>query len=905
MKANLLATKLHRPSLPAQWVERPYLTQRLAEGLGLNRQLTLVSAPAGFGKTTCICEWLNTLDDWPVTWLSLDAADDDPGRFFTYLVAALQKIEPNLGQTIASILHSGQLPPGDVVSATLINDILAVNGRFLLVLDDFHVIRDSLILQVVEDIVTNFPPSLHLVLITREDPPLPLARLRANNRLTEIRARDLRFTDPDVDRFFNEVMDIALSQADTVALKEKTEGWIVGLQLAAIAMQSRLARPEHRDVTTFVQEFTGSHLYVAEYLLEEVLKQQPEEVQTFLRHTAILDRLSAGLCDAVTNRQDGRAMLTTLHRANLFVMPLDAEGQWYRYHHLFADLLRARLPQRLSKEKVNELHLRAALWYEQNGFISDAIKHGLVAQAEEKVAALVEQEARAMMFSGQANTLRSWLTALPEATFQTHPRLNIYRLWIDLMQEKLDLSAQALRQKEAMLHTLPPTPENEQLRVELTAVLCRFVAFSGDTTRAIRLADEALASLPKSETALRARAHSALAVAHWIEGNRENARQAYDQCMTLAQASDNYTLAAHATMMLAMSQTDYGQLHQAARTYQSIIEMGEQAKQKLFFPAGQGYIGLAGIHQEWNELETAASYLEQGMDLCRRGGLAGLSAGYALRARLRQAQGDLLAAAAELDSLGQTGVDPTGMARRILLSIAMGDLDEAARRARPWLGVLNAEPASGSPPLLIAEIIKVTLARLFFAQGDLAHARHLLNEVAATAVPDQRYGRLIEVYLLQALIHQAQNEGKMTTAAIEAFRQALELAQPEGYVLLFLEAGTAVIPLLQAVIKQRETPAPLKAYAQQLLDACHEHGQSGSPSPPGAAAELVENLTPREMEVLQLVAAGDSNQAIADKLVITVRTVKKHITNILGKLSVDNRTQAAARARELGLITSD
>jgi len=401
----LLATKLHRPSLPTNWVKRPYLTQRLQEGLNRNRPLTLVSAPAGFGKTTCITEWLGTLEDWPVTWLSLDPADDEPGRFFTYLVAAMQKIVPNLGQALESILHSGQLPSGDAISAILINDILAMDGRFLLVLDDFHVIQDSFILQVLEDVVSNLPPPLHLVLITREDPPLPLARLRANNRLTELRARDLRFTDPDAAYFLNEVMGLSLSKTDATALKEKTEGWIVGLQLAAIAMQSLLARSEYGDLAVFIQDFAGSHLYVAEYLLEEVLKRQPAEVQTFLLHTAILERLSAGLCDAVTGRRDGHVMLTALYRANLFVVPLDAAGQWFRYHHLFADLLRARLPQRLSKESISELHLRAATWYEQNDFMNDAVNHGLAAESYEKVAALVEREARAMMFAGQANTL--------------------------------------------------------------------------------------------------------------------------------------------------------------------------------------------------------------------------------------------------------------------------------------------------------------------------------------------------------------------------------------------------------------------------------------------------------------------------------------------------------------------
>jgi LuxR family maltose regulon positive regulatory protein len=356
-------------------------------------------------------------------------------------------------------------------------------------------------------------------------------------------------------------------------------------------------------------------------------------------------------------------------------------------------------------------------------------------------------------------------------------------------------------------------------------------------------------------------------------------------------------------MMMAMSQVDYGRLHAAARMYQSIIDMGEG--QKLFFPAGQGYIGLAGIHLEWHDLATAETYLQQGMTLCRQGGLAGLSTGHALKARLHQAQGDLQAAAAELKRLGETGVDPTGKARQILLSITMGDLAEVSRVAEPWLNLLAGELAPAQPPLLIAEIIQVTLARLFLARGKLAQALQLLDEVEKTAVPGNRNGRLIEIYLLKALIILKQNQAKVTSEALQLFERVLELAAPEGYTLLFLEEGTAVIPLLQAVIIHRETPASLKAHAQKLLHVFRTYGKTAVSLPPGEAAGLVETLTPREMEVLQLVATGDSNQAIADKLVITVRTVKKHVTNILGKLGVSNRTQAVARARELGLLTSD
>jgi LuxR family maltose regulon positive regulatory protein len=359
LNSGLLATKLHRPSVPPKRVQRPHLIQRLDEGLESGRQITLVSAPAGFGKTTCIAEWIDALD-CPVAWLSLDAADDDPGRFFAYLVAALQRVDANLGREIEGVLRSGQLPPSEAIGATLINDILESEVRFLLVLDDFHVIQDRFILQVLERLVANLPRPLHLVLLTREDPPLPLARLRANNQLTEIRAKDLRFTNRDAEHFLNDVLGLSLSRADVTALEAKTEGWVVGLQLAGLSVRDRA------DPSAFIATLSGSHRFILSYLTEEVLNRQPEEIQRFLFQTSILDKLNGDLCNAVTGRSDSRALLERLFSANLFLIPLDDEGQWYRYHHLFADLLRD-FYSTLQKDRMAELHQRAAHWYAQVG----------------------------------------------------------------------------------------------------------------------------------------------------------------------------------------------------------------------------------------------------------------------------------------------------------------------------------------------------------------------------------------------------------------------------------------------------------------------------------------------------------------------------------------------------------
>ncbi len=925
--SNLLATKLYRPSHPAKRVQRPQLIQRLNDGLESGRQMTLVSAPAGFGKTTCISEWVNGLD-MPVTWLSLDPSDDDPGRFFTYLVAALQKVDANanLGREIESVLRSGQLLSSEAISTTLINDILRaerVEGRFLLVLDDFHVIQDRFILQVMETLVTNLlqanlPQPLHLVLLTREDPSLPLARLRANNQMTEIRAGDLRFTSEEADCFLNEMMGLCLSQADIAVLEDRTEGWIVGLQLAGLSVRDRA------DRSSFIASLSGSHRYILSYLTEQVLSRQPEEITSFLLQTSILDKLSGGLCDAVTERSDCGSLLERLFAANLFLVPLDDEQQWYRYHHLFADLLANRLRQTLPANAIQGLHCRASEWLAKNDLLDEAIQHALAGKDYERAATLVEQMARPMMFTGRVNALGNWLAALPEASFHTHPRLDLYRVWIDLLQGKCTLSEPALQEREKMLMALPASPENDKLRVELMVVLCRFVALSGNTSRAIQLAQEALSFLSEGDLAARARVYSALAIAYGLEGNIEKAEPAFQACLSLALAAKNYSLAAHTTMFVAQGQSPYGRLREAAQLYQMIIDMGGQAGQKVFFPAGQGYIGLAGIHLEWNDLETAEDYLKRGMELCSQGGLDGIFLGYTIKSRLRQAKGDLAGALEDIQLLEQASHkwgDAALPARQIQIRLAMGDGDGVSRWAGPLMDLLSGEPATARLPLLVLENVETILIRVFLAQGEIERAMQLLDELQATAEPGGRFGRLIEVHLLRALALQKQNRGNLSPAALECFKHSLDLAEPEGYILLFLEEGPAVIPLLNAVaagelhrnrpaVPAAAAPERLKKYARKLLAAFPRENKPVAPpvsaAPPVAEAapseEMVEPLSKRELEILRLICEGCSNQEIAGRLVITLHTVKKHSSNIFAKLGVNSRTQAVAQARQLRLL---
>ena len=412
--SRLLATKLHRPSTPLQQIRRQHLLRRLHEGLAAGHPLTLVSAPAGFGKTTCIGEWLDTLDD-PVAWLSLDAGDDDPGRFFAYLVAALQGLRDDLGRELGGVLHAGQIPPVEAISATLIDDILNLDTRFLLVLDDFHVIQDRTILQVLESMLANPPPTLHLVLITREDPSLPLARLRGANRLTEVRATDLRFTLEEAGAFLSEILNLSLSPADIAMLEEKTEGWIVGLQLAGLSIRDRA------DPTRFISGLTGSHRFILGYLTEQVLDRQPAEIRQFLLQTSILDRLSGDLCDAITGRLDSHHLLEQLHQSNLFLIPLDDEGRWYRYHHLFADLLH-NLQRTLHKEDTTELHQRAGHWYAAAGMVTEAIGHALAAQDFGTAVELLEEHAMDMLMQGYAKTVHGWVETIPPEVADSQPQ---------------------------------------------------------------------------------------------------------------------------------------------------------------------------------------------------------------------------------------------------------------------------------------------------------------------------------------------------------------------------------------------------------------------------------------------------------------------------------------------------
>jgi LuxR family transcriptional regulator, maltose regulon positive regulatory protein len=895
--SGLLATKLHLPSPPSSRVHRPRLIQRLNAGLDAACKVTLVSAPAGFGKSSCVAAWLKSLTSQPAAWLSLDPADEDPAIFFSYLVAALQTVSPDLCPETAALLRTGQLPSEQVLGAALAGDLSACLPRTLLVLDDFHLIQSAFILHVMETLVANFPPSFHLVLVTREDPALPLARLRAHNQLTEIRAEDLRFTQAEAASFLNDVMGLCLAEPDISVLEDRTEGWIVGLQLAGLSIRDRA------DPSAYISSLSGSHRFILSYLTEEVLSRLPQDTLTFLLQTSILDKLTGDLCDALTGRTDSAALLERLLAANLFLIPLDDEQRWYRCHHLFGDLLAARLKQTVSPAAIHALHCRASDWLAANACPDEAIHHALLGLDYERAGSLVAGTARAMIFSGRIHVLRGWLDALPEKSFEAYLPLKIYRSWMDLLQGRLDLTEPALLKMDTMLRALPPSPENETLRREMIVILSRLVALAGNTARAIQTCHEALAFLPEADQVSRARIYSALAIACGAQGDVPGADVAYHECLRLALATANFSLAAHTFMLRGMWLGYYGKLHEAAAAYQAIIDLGPQSGQKVFYPTGQGLIGLASLYLEWNDLEAAGTALGQGLQLCLQAGLDGYFSGAILVSRLHQAQGDLPAALRDLQALEKAAPRSdtiTLTIRQIQLRLALGDTSGAAQLADPLTGLL-----AGGPPIVVIEMTELILARVYLAQAEIEKAFDLLDRLQASAAPAGRSGHLLEMYLLRSLAMRIKSGEETTQAAVHSLAQALALGEPEGYFLLFLEAGPDLRPLLEGVLADPSTAQPIQRYARRLLDALpgspHQPALSPAASAPPSAS-LIEPLTQRELQVLRLIGEGLKYGEIGARLFISLNTVRTYVKSIYAKLAVNNRTHAIAAAHRHGLI---
>ncbi len=846
----------------------------------------------------------------PVAWLSLEPEDNDPSRFLAYLIAALQVVDAQLGTAALALLHTPQPPPPETVLAVLANDLVGRNaGDVALVLDDYHVITSESIQRGMTFLLEHLPPQLHLILATRADPPLPLARLRAQGQLTEVRAADLRFGSAEASAFLQTVMGLALSAEAIATLQDRTEGWITGLQLAALSLQGRA------DVSGFLTAFTGSHRFVLDYLSDEVLSRQPTAVQQFLLHTCILERLSGPLCDAVTGQEGSQVMLEALERANLFVVALDDERGWYRYHHLFAEVLRSHLQQR-APALVPQLHRRASTWYEQHELPVEAVQHALAVPDPELAARLIEPIAPLVATQGQLSTVLGWLNALPEALVRTRPFLRVYHSGLLKFTNQLEAAEQLLQQVERGVQEIPA----EQARTISGWVLGNRAAislFSGNIALAISLARQALALLPEADVIHRAGALATTIRAYLVSGDVTPATQhEVAAAVALIRTWDNLFAIVGSMTLLAHLHVQQGRLRQAAAIYAQVVQVVPRpAVLQTAFSSLLYYFGLGDLLRERNDLDAAERHLLQGMVLVKETltvepFVAVL--GYTALARLQQAHGNLHAAFATLDALAQLAEQrhfaahlmTQGAAVRAQLELAQGNVAAAIR----WAEASGLSATDDELPYP-REGEYLALARVRIAQARnnpaghgnsgtssfLQDALHLLERLLRDAEAKARMSSVLEILVLRALALEAQGN---RTHALATLERALMLAEPEGYIRLFIDEGAPMPALLRHARGRGIVPE----YVATLLSAFGEQHASELPVASALPSLLVEPLTEREREVLCLLLEGASNRQIAQCLVLSVNTVKRHVYNLCGKLGVQSRTQAILRARALNLL---
>jgi len=994
MAVSLLSTKLYAPPRRSGAVLRPRLVERLNEAL--HHRLVLISAPAGFGKTTLLSEWLaqgrdargarretpgdssqhETFSPFPlfpsrVAWLSLDAGDRELARFLVYLVAALQTAAPELGAAARALLQSPQPPPAEVVLTALLSEIAAAPGDLVLVLDDYHLVDAEPIDAALTFLVEHLPPQLHLVIATREDPRLPLARLRARGQLAELRAADLRFSPAESAEFLNHTMGLSLTADDIAALDARTEGWAAGLQLAALSLQGRA------DTAGFIRAFAGSHRFVLDYLLEEVLQRQPADVQSFLLHTAILERMCGPLCDAVLenrepprgyptenkeprnrgtaepgttqrvpdqeprtknqggestvnsldreatieNRQsaiehrqrsNAQTLLEHLDRANLFVVPLDDRRQWYRYHHLFAEVLLARLVEG-QPYLLPALHERASRWYEQNGMRADAIRHALAAEDFGRAAALIELAWPAAEASSQTATWLGWVKRLPAELVRARPVLSVWYAYALLGDGKIEAAETWLTQAERWLEphhgadrrTEDPADamvvaDDERFR-SLPAAIAVARAYRaqalGDIPATVGYARRALELAAEEDQLRSGQATALLGLTYWASGDLEAADRIFAAFTARLRLAGSLADAISTAFVLAEIRVALGRGREAARALEQLLQDALEQGEPLPPGTADLYRGLAELCRERGDLEAATRHLLTSRALSQQDAL--LDWRRRLRvseARMRQTEGRLDEALVLLDE-----------AERMYIRTPLPDVRPiAALRARIWDAQGRLAEAQGwarerglaadDQLSYMREFEHITLARLQIARYRssragtfIREAARLLERLLAAAEAGGRMGSVLEILVLQALVHHAQGD---TALALAPLTRALSLAEPEGYVRIFLDEGPPMARLLHEAAARGVAPE----HTRQLLAAF-------SPAePPGARAAGLEPLSERELEVLRQIAAGLTNREIAGRLYLSLYTVKAHARSIYDKLGASNRTQAVAIARELGLL---
>ena len=904
----LLATKLHVPRPQPGFVPRPRLVQALSQGLARGR--VLVCAPAGFGKTSLLADWAGG-GGRPVAWLGLDAGDNDPARFWRYVVAALDRAQPGIAERLGPLLGPPAPRSFEGLVTALINELADQPGRdeVRLVLDDYHLVDAGPVHESVAFLLENLPPGLLLVVSGRADPPLPLARLRARGLLAELRAAELRFTTEEAAALLGAAAGPVLPDAAVAALTARTEGWAAGLQLAALSLRGRT------DAAGFVAAFSGSHRFVLDYLADEVLDGQPGPVRAFLLETSVLERLSGELCDAVTGRSGSQEMLQDIERAGLFLVPLDEVRGWWRYHHLFAGLLRARLEQE-QPGRVQELHRAAAAWSDEHDLADDAVRHALAAGDAAWAAQLVERYVDTLLRRSEGVTLRRWLSTLPVEVQRARPRLCLAQGFNAVVSGQLEAIEPLLDDAErafAATGSQSPEPPVGPARGVLANVpagiaflRAELARLRGDAARAVDWDQQARAQLGESDFYLRTLVRANLAAADWLRGQLGQAERSLAEALAERRAAGEGYLATRVCHDLGQVQRAQGNLDAALATYRQALDIaGEVSSQPPHL--GIAHVGLAEVLYERDELAAALDHATRGVTLCRQLAFTPpLAAGLAILARIRHAHGDAAAAIAAIGEAGLVELSPQVVAlfnpvpsQRARLLLAQGDVTAASQ----WAKAAGLSPED--EPDYPQEPAYLLLARLLLAQDRPGPALTLLQRLLATASSQGRIGDVIEIQALRALALAARGDH---AGALSALAEAVTLACPQGYVRVFADEGAPMRALLTRLsAAQKDQRAPARDldpdYLAGLLRAC---GQAGAAPPSRRAAAAIpgmaEPLTDREAEVLRLLAAGRSNQRIAHELVVALDTVKKHVTHVLGKLGAANRTEAVARARQLGLI---
>src|SRR5215207_873169 len=906
----LLATKLHIPRPQPGFAPRPRLVERLDEGLA--RGLVLVCAPAGFGKTALLADWAGG-GRRLVAWLSLDAGDNDPARFWRHVMAALERAQPGIAEQLAGLLGPPTPPSFEGLVTALINQLAAEPDEVVLVLDDYHLIDAQPVHTSLAFLLEHLPPSLRLVLASRADPPLPLARLRARGQLAELRIAELRFTAEEAAAVLRQAVGSDLPDAVVTALTARTEGWAAGLQLAALSL------PGQVDAAGFVASFSGSHRYVLDFLAEEVLDRQPDQVREFLLETSVLERLSGPLCDAVTGRGDGQALLEQVERANLFLMRLDEVRGWWRYHQLFADLLRVRLHQH-HPERVPELHRAAAAWSEANGLVDDVVRHALAAGDAEWAARLIERHADELLLRSEGATVQRWLGALPAELAGSRPRLLLAQARLALLSSRVEGVEGLLNAAErAMADTggvveepyEPSAGRAASLLANVPATLALdrtyLAELRGDADRAITFASRALTEISEDEWMLKSHANGYLGVAKWLRGRLGEAERLLSSTIAQWRAAGERPLAIRGCHHLGQVQRAQGRLDAALATYQQALEVAAAPGQPVLPGAGMAHVGIAEVAYQRGDLDIALEHVSDGIALCRQLAYTQpLATGLATLAWIRHAQGD---ASGALDAIGHaervapdsavtTLLNPVP-AQRARLLLALGDVATAAHWTE--LRGLGADDEPSYP----REPDHLVLIRVLLMQDRLEQALALLERLLAAAAAQGRLGSVIELRVLQALALAA---GGDEDGAVAALTDALSLACPQGYVRAVADEGAPMGVLLGRLSTRRtehtaagDLPRDYLARLLRAFDAEYAAPHPGRDAPT-AVPGLVEPLTARELEVLGLLANGKQNQRIAEELVVTLDTVKKHVSHVLDKLGAANRTEAVARARQLGLL---